>query len=737
MAVSRDVRAGAVSALNAETIFTVLSACPPEQRQAALERLCAGDTSLRLEVASLLSAADEASGFLSVSPVAAPRDDEVRETCRAGQTIGPYRVVREIGRGGMGVVYLAERADGEFDQRVALKIVSAADGADLIARRFKAERQILASLDHANIARLLDGGTTDDGLPYLVMEYVDGEAIDDYCRSRSLSLTDRLELFVSVCAAVEHAHAKLIVHRDLKPGNIFVTANGTPKLLDFGIAKLLDPTQGVETRSTLTGYSGPPMTPAYASPEQFADEPTSAATDVYSLGVVLYELLTGCRPADVEGDRYDDSQRTDPLPAPPSALAASWRSRLRGDLDRIVLKALHREPASRYRWASELGADLQRYLDGYPVSAVKNTARYRTARFLQRHAMAAGLSAMLALGLATVAWQWQVAGAERERAEHNEGEVRELSNTIVFGLVNDLQQVPGSTPMRKVLLDKGLDQLERLAQETGDDAETMSELASAYHKLGDIQGHPLRRNLGDRKGARESYVRAQEIRDRLVAINPGDVRAAVEAAQGHETLSILDGDAGHLDRAQERAQACIDLLRPRLATSRRKVQGALFGCYATSAHWSNRQGDFRRARKRLAAARKLAPRALQRDPRKMRVRQRLRVARMLGAQAELSAGLGDHEQALQHDRRRLEVLLTLPDAPTSAIHVGDAYQSVGARLRAVDQPMEALEAFQQSLSRWQATADQFPADVRPQQRIAGLNAEMATVHVQLNDNAKR
>ncbi|MGI9331596.1 MAG: protein kinase domain-containing protein [Gammaproteobacteria bacterium] len=721
--------------LDAEAIFSALQSSAPEDRQAVLERLCGGNMAMRAEVESLLAAADEAGAFLSVSPVAAPLDDAPRVPCEPGQAIGPYRIVREIGRGGMGTVYLAERADGEFDQLVALKIVSARDGANLIANRFKDERQILASLQHANIARLLDGGTTRDGLPYLVMEYVDGEPIDIHCRSRALSLVERLELFVAVCAAVEHAHRKLIVHRDLKPGNIFVTAEGTPKLLDFGIAKLLAPSGRVDVSQSVTALAGPLMTPEYASPEQMAGEPTGAATDVYSLGVVLYELLTGRRPVPDELSGTVNADTGQSPVVPPSALPTPWRSRLRRDLDHIVLKALHPDPACRYRWASELATDLERYLAGRAVSAVKNTLRYRCVKFLQRHRAATGLAVTVVCGLLTAAWQWQVAGAERERAEQNEVEVRELTNTIVFSLVNQLNRVPGSMPLREVLLDKGLDHLDRLAQKTDDDPNLMRELASAYHKLGDIQGHPLRQNLGDRKSARESYVKAQKIRERLLAQHPKNVRAAVEAARGYETLSVMEGDAGNLDRAQDMAQRCIDALRPHLAKNRNNIRGNLFGCYVTAAHWSSSQGDYRRARKRLAEARKLNPKTFKRDLRSMRIRGRLRLARMFEAQAELSAGIGDHERALQHDRRRLQILLTLPDVPRSASHVADAYQAVGARLRAVNEPMQALESFRQSLSIWQDASMQFPSDVRPQQRIAGLNAELASVHIRLANDA--
>jgi TolB-like protein len=359
---------------------------PPENRQVRIADLCAADAELRAEVESLLACDGDAADFLETDAQRESLESltEVQPETRPGARIGPYKVLSEIGRGGMGAVYLAERDDREYRKTVAIKLVRGDSDSASVVRRFRQERQILAELDHPNIARLLDGGTTDEGVPYVVMEHVDGKPIDVYCAQGALPIEKRLALFRVVCSAVGDAHRKLVVHRDLKPTNILVTADGTPKLLDFGIAKLLTPQSGSER--TVTGTLL--MTPEYASPEQWRGSSVTAASDIYSLGVILYRLLSGRSPYGVGSDLPHELSRAvcEEDPPPPSATGEQdTRRRLAGDLDAIVLKALRKEPERRYASVKDLSEDIRRHLEGLPVTARKDRLSYRTGRLVRRN----------------------------------------------------------------------------------------------------------------------------------------------------------------------------------------------------------------------------------------------------------------------------------------------------------------------------------------------------------------
>ncbi|HJQ26435.1 MAG TPA: protein kinase [Blastocatellia bacterium] len=398
----------------------------PEERPFILAEVCAGDPLLRREVEALLAAHDRAGGFMESLPAQTGAMFGSLQPAR-GQMIGPYRVLREIGRGGMGVVYLAARADQEFAKLVAIKVVWPGANHREVLQRFRQERQILANLDHPNISRLLDGGTTGQGLPYVVMEYIAGTPITDYCDRRRLSITERLKLFLRACAVVQFAHQSLIIHRDLKPSNIMVTDEGTVKLLDFGIAKLLSPDLNeVDLAVTQTGL--PPMTPEYASPEQVRGDVVTTASDVYSLGIVLYELLTGHRPYNLGSRSPLDLQRAicDSEPERPSAIITPetvsqtregkpdrLRARLRGDLDSIALKALRKEPAARYQSVEQFATDIRRHLEGNAVQAQKATLAYRADKFIRRHRVGVAVVAlfvlMLIAGIVTTTWQARLA----------------------------------------------------------------------------------------------------------------------------------------------------------------------------------------------------------------------------------------------------------------------------------------------------------------------------------------
>jgi eukaryotic-like serine/threonine-protein kinase len=385
-----------------------------------LEDHCHGDLQLRSEIDSLLAFQGHSANFLEHTAEKAialllPEDGKAA----AGRTFGNYRVIREIGSGGMGAVYLAERCDNEFEQRVALKIVRQSIADRRTIRSFKAERNILARLNHPNIATLLDGGVSDIGEPFIVMEYVDGVSITKYADERGLNTRERLNLVLKVCSGLSYAHRNLIVHRDIKPDNILVTKDGEPKLLDFGLAKLLDAGLAAEREQTVTAFRA--LTPSYASPEQLQGLPITTASDIYSLGVVMYELLSGSRPLDLRGKTIDEavSMALGSTPQPPSR-AGNGSSHLRGDLDNIVLMALRVEPELRYRSVEGLRDDIRRYLDGLPVSARPNTVSYRTKKFVQRHKFgaAAGLlvATSLVIGLTASIWQANIARRESNRA---------------------------------------------------------------------------------------------------------------------------------------------------------------------------------------------------------------------------------------------------------------------------------------------------------------------------------
>jgi hypothetical protein len=402
-------------------------------RAALLDRLCGDDVILRGDVEMLLAADVAATDFdrgvdFARGAVAADwAENEDIESVRAGDRVGPWRLIEELGRGGMGVVWLAERADGQFEQRAALKLIKRGMDSEGVLARFLRERQILARLEHPHIARLLDGGIAADGRPYFAMEYVAGEPLLRYCAERGLKLEERISLFLDICAAVQFAHRQLVVHRDLKPSNVLIGADGSAKLLDFGIAKLLGDEVGSATQTS--EVKDRPLTPAYASPEQLTGAPISTATDVYALGAILYELLTGQRPHDLgDAPTSDEIRRLLETTAPPAPSkratvdAPVAARRLRGDLDTIVLTALKREPERRYATVDALAADLRGYLDGRPIAARPDSGIYRTRKFVARHRIgaAAGVLAVVALLVATaVSWhQLQLARREAVRADN-------------------------------------------------------------------------------------------------------------------------------------------------------------------------------------------------------------------------------------------------------------------------------------------------------------------------------
>ena len=495
----------------------------PETREALLTRVAKRDPKLASEVRSLIASHERAGEFLETPPLGA-----LLKSMAPGDRLGPYRIIEEIGRGGMGVVYRAVRDDEHFRKEVAIKLIDPMMRSDQILKRFRSERQILAMLDHPHIAGLIDGGTAPDGSPYLVMEYVSGKPLLEYCNERRLGVDARLQLFLTVCDAVQFAHQRLVVHRDIKSDNVLVTEDGSPRLLDFGIAKVMSTGQG-EAPVTVTGVMGRMFTPDYASPEQIRGETVTVASDVYSLGVVLYELMTGTRPLHFETRTPEEILRvvTQDEPTVPSTVARTrsietasllsltpprLRRRLVGDLDYIILKALEKNPGRRYQSVDQLSRDIRLYLEHLPVLGRGGTTGYLISRLVRRHRVAfatAGLVALaLVAGLIGTAWQAHIAGVERDLAKKRFDDVRSLAHAVVFDLHDAIANLPGSTKARELLVMHALRYLDNLSQEAGNDPGLQHELGVAYGKIGDVQGRPEFSNLGRTADARRSYERS-------------------------------------------------------------------------------------------------------------------------------------------------------------------------------------------------------------------------------------
>ncbi len=495
-----------------QTLFEAVADLADSEREAYLHERCADDPDLYEEVISLLKSDRNVHKLLHGLAI-----DVVGWTYEQqyiGKRIGPYRILRHIGSGGMSYVFLAEREDGQFRQRVALKLIKRGMESEHIIRRFRSERQILSQLDHPNIARLFDGGITDDGVPYFTMDYVDGIPLDRYCDTHRLSVEERLKLFRIICGAVHYAHGNLVVHRDLKPGNIFVTGDGTPKLLDFGIAKLLG--DGEDTMPvTRTGIRV--MTPEYASPEQVQQRPITTAADVYSLGIILYELLTGHRPYRLTGsspaelerivctvqpdrpssivsllfppDGLDDREALTPetLAALRNTTVQRLRKKLRGDLDTICLTALRKEPERRYRSPDQLMQDLQRYASGLPVDARRDTASYRLQKFVKRHRRSVAVSGVVVLMLVSLsAFYTMRLAEERDRAQLEAVKAEQIS-AFLRGLfeISDPSDARGESVTARELLERGAQRVRaELADQPEIRATMMDVIGTVYHALG-------------------------------------------------------------------------------------------------------------------------------------------------------------------------------------------------------------------------------------------------------------
>ncbi|HEY1434988.1 MAG TPA: protein kinase [Thermoanaerobaculia bacterium] len=747
------------------------------ERAALLAQARGGDPDLADEVERLLEANVAAGDFLerpAVEQIFLPRERASTPT-----QIGPYAIERELGHGGMGTVYLATRSGDGFRQTVALKLVRRGMDSDFILERFRAERQILAGLDHPGIARLFDGGSTADGLPYFVMEHIPGRHLLEDAGERCLSIRDRLLLFLRVCDAVAYAHRHLVVHRDIKPSNVLVTPEGAPKLLDFGLARLLQPDldgpPGSRTETALRL-----LTPDYASPEQVRGERVTTATDIYSLGVVLYELLSGRRPYRATGSSAEAMARAvcDEEPARPSASAPA----LRGDLDTVILMALRKEPERRYASVEQFAEDLRRHLEGHPVAARKDTMAYRTGKFVTRHraGVAAATTAALLLATATVTAIAQARVAQRERAaaERHFNEVRELADSFLFEFHDAIKDLPGSTPARQLVVRRALEYLEKLSNLKAGDAALQREVATAYERVAKVQGGLLESHLGDTQGAHESLARALGIREALAVADPksgADQAALAETRLQLSEVLMAEGDtAGAVGQARRALVILAALsatapgdraLEGRLARGRRYVGLALarngerdeaLGSLDVSAktfealsaadprnagyrrelaithqmivHALGGSRDRERAEASYARAAGLQEGLARTEPGNFSLKRELAYTHMdMGAFFEWS---GDEKAALECYARAVPVLESLvasdPRNADARVLLAEAYNSVGYGQAMTGAAGPAFENLGRSLKLFEGVVREDPASPRAQVGLARLYESFGT-----------
>ena len=528
----------------------------PEQRSAFLDGACSSDPSLRKEVEVLLAqSANVPSGFLQSSAMAEMISAELESigsiaALEEGQEFAQrFRLIRKLGEGGMGQVWLAEQTF-PVRRQVALKMIKAGMYDEAVVERFQSERQSLAIMEHPAIAKVFDAGTTPQGQPYFVMEYVPGLPITEYCDRKKLTIRDRLELFIETCEGVQHAHQKAIIHRDLKPANILVVevdGKPVPRIIDFGLAKAV--THPIAGDARKTQFGNLVGTPGYMSPEQ-ADvnvQDIDTRSDVYSLGVVLYVLLSGREPFESkQGQKQQPDEllrklREDEPPRPstrvtgdchsPNAIAEARSTEpgqltrvLRGDLDCIAMKALEKDRSRRYGAPSDLAADIRRYLNHEPVLARPASAAYRSGKFVKRHKFALAVASVFALmvlaGAVAIVREAQIARMQEARAERRFNDVRSLSNSLLFDVYDSIQDLPGSTPARRIVADRASHYLDTLSQDSAGSPDLERELATAYQRVGDVQGNPFFANLGDTAGAIQSYRKALRIRLDLAGDHP-------------------------------------------------------------------------------------------------------------------------------------------------------------------------------------------------------------------------
>ena len=737
-----------------ETVFEQALDLGIEERSAFLEQACNGDEELRREVESLLNAHAQAGSFIDDRSQFHHDLDPIEPT--SSQSIGHYRIVRELGRGGMGTVYLAERSD-EYEKRVAIKLIKRGMDTDALLHRFRNERQILAGFDHPNIARLFDGGTTEDGLPYFVMEYIEGLPIDEYCNKQALSIPERLKLFREVCGAVSYAHRHLVIHRDLKRSNILVTADGVPKLLDFGIAKILQSGDGAPTFATMTGLRL--MTPEYASPEQVRGQSVTTATDVYSLGVILYELLTGQFPYRFASQTPRDIEHaiTTTQPQKPStAIASDGNSKLeiqnskflKGDLDNIVLMALRKEPERRYQSVEQVSEDIRRHLEARPIFARKDTTGYRTGKFVRRNKAALAAAALVFLsllgGIIATTLQAYRTRQQKALAERRFNDVRQLAHSVLFDYHDAIKNLPGATKVRERLVRDALTYLDSLSREAHGDPALQRELGAAYERVGDVRGGELRGvesngSLGDITGAVESYTKALRIREALVAANADDTQARRDLARSHTKIGarlLATRDTNNaFDHLRKGLTVCLDLAREQPANDDLQLEVAT-ARYQLAKAMEDRN-DFAGALEQDRAALSLCEKLARSNPRDQRYRRALWSSQeAIGYNLYLQSDYAGAIEANSEARALGEALLAEDRSNADyRRYLVVNYQHGGDFRRGSDKP-GALKYFQKAAELDEELLVADPGNALTRRDLAYTHKRIADFLVELEDNSQ-
>jgi len=736
----------------ARALLATLIELPAEQRASFLDSSCSDDANLRLHLEDLLRAheATEAQHFEKFS-------EELGSNLAAagfvqpaiGRRIGAYRLEAEIGRGGMGSVYRAVRADDAYEKRVAIKLVDRGFSRRS-AELFRHERQILANLEHPNIARLLDGGTNEDGSPYLVMEFVEGETITRYCDTHRLSIEQRLTLFQKICSAVHFAHQNLVIHRDIKPANILVTRDEEPKLLDFGIAKAV----GNDGETQTLGA----MTPAYASPEQLRGELVTTATDVYSLGLVLYELLTGryayerfTSPAHrQQAILEDDLER----PSQVVKRASSDRTqvsvgavrqltieklvqRLGGDLESIVAKATAKKPEDRYSSMAQFSEDIARHLRGEAVIAHQNTLLYHCTKFVRRHKVAVATAAMIfilfSVGLALVVRADRKAETERAMAERRFNDLRSLANSLMFEIHDSIRDLPGATPARKLVVSKALQYLDALSKDASTDIGLQRELATAYQRIGDVQGGSADANLGDTQGAIESYRKSLQIRESIARKLPHDSQAKEDLADIYDRVGSIDANARDYPQALESYRKALDLLQqlPNAKTDPR-ILNQVAGDYYYLGMALSGSGDSAAAVDNELRSISIRESLQPKDARGRQATQ-LRLAGSYGSVAQILRDQGDLTRALLYQRRAVSTISALsasePHNQTFLRYLGQGDLYLGRILNEMGDDRGALAAYHKGVNALETIRRADPLNDSVLQDLAYFSAQLGELEV--------
>ena len=654
------------------------------------------DDETRAELNELLAFDSGASAFLLQHVSIAASQSLAQQEPKVWRC-GPYRLLKIVGRGGMGTVYLAERADGEVTQRLAVKLLPFGAG-DPQRDRFLQERQILASLNHPNIARMLDAGHIDNGQPFLAMEFIDGKPIDAF--AATLDVRQKITLFRKVCAAVAYLHRNLVVHRDLKPSNILVTAEGEPKLLDFGIAKMLH----AATDATVTSMRM--LTPDYASPEQVTGGQLSTATDIYSLGAVLYRLLTDKPPH--EFPQHSPEAIGTAVTSREVTRPSKWTPALKGDLESILLKALRKDPLERYATVEQLAEDLLAFLESRTVKARSGNAWYRTRKLVRRYRTPLSAAAIVIAGLATGLF---VANRQRVTAQRRFEDVRRLAHIFVFDLNDEVARIEGSTKAREMMVRTGLQYLDNLAGDSGDDLELQSELAAAYMKIGDAQGFPTTPNLGRVDDALVSYRKAGEIYGRIAAKNTKYVADLAIYYVNYAALTRFAHDPKQARALALSAIQTFDRLR-RGQPLDAKVENRYIASWCTIGDIDEDQGDYQQAWDEFSRCADLARAEFNHKASRQALRAVAQATERIGTVAQELGLLEEASKAFDEDESALQKLLAQePLNPRfrrsqallyqfrAILYYDDTYPSFGDARRGLENASHYLDAAEEMVRR--------------------------------------